>query len=125
MQEKVGDHFWGNVPVVPGVSGHDVTQDMDPNTNGLSMGCEKIKAMEHKAQKHLYISRADTRGHLIRQGIPLKQIAFRTQVLPFGIGACWSYNRNLSMSGFEQLFDFFKEPQGFFTQGEQLALPPC
>src|SRR5258708_24069860 len=78
--------------------------------------------MEHKAQKHLYISRADTRGHLSRPGIPLKQITFRTQVLPFGIGACWSHNRNLSMSGYKLTFDFFKEPQGFFTQGEQLSL---
>src|SRR5258708_28977762 len=100
MQEKVGNRFWGNVPVVPGVSRHDVTQDMDPNTNWLSLDCVKIKAMEHKAQKHLDISRADTRGHLIRQGIPLKQIAFRKEVLPFGIGACWSHHRNLSMSGF-------------------------
>ena len=66
--------------------------------------------MQHKAQERLSVIRTDTRGPLTRQGIPLKQIAFRTQVLPFGVTARWGYYRNLSVPGFERLFDFLEIP---------------
>lgn len=112
MQEKVGDHFWRDMPIVTGVRGHDVTQDMDPNTNRLSLSSVKVKAVQHKAQERLSVIRSDTRGPLSRQGIPLKQIAFRFKMLPFGITTRWPYHRNLSVPGFEHLFDFLKIPQG-------------
>src|SRR6266568_4859202 len=125
VQEKVGDHFWRDLPIVTGVRGHDVTHDMDPNTNRLSLSGVKVKAVQHKAQERLSVIRSDTRGPLSRQSIPLKQVAFRTQMLPFGITTRWPCHRNLSVPGFEHLFDFLKIPQSLLREWEQLSLLIC
>jgi len=101
VQKKVGDHFWGNVPIVPGMRGHDVTKDMDTSPDRLSLRRVKIKTMQHKAKKHLCVSRADSLMRFRRQGIPLKEVAFWLEVLTFGITACWCHDRNLSMPGFQ------------------------
>src|SRR5712692_5000798 len=110
VQKKMGDHFWRDMPVVPGVCGHDVTQDMEPYTNRLPLRGVQVKAMQHKAKERLSIIRSDTCGPLSRQGIPLKQIAFWTQVFSFGVTARRRYHRNFSVPGFEHLFDFLKIP---------------
>src|SRR5260370_28284027 len=100
MQIEMGNGFWWDMTIVPCVRCHDVSEDMDADSNGFPLGGGEIQPMQDEAQKDLGIVTAYGSHFPIRRGVPLEEIAFRFEVLVFRIGASGENTGNFSVCFF-------------------------
>src|SRR6266851_9982327 len=85
------------------------------------MGRKEIKPMQDEAQECLHITRVQCPNCSIRRCVPLEKIAFRLEMLIFGITPCRGDNGNFPMCLHKLCLHLSQKPYGFFREGKQLA----
>src|SRR5260221_12362521 len=102
VQIEVSNHFWWDMTVMSGMGGHHMTKHMNGNADGFALSRKDIEPVQDEAQECLYITGVQCPNCSVRRCIPLEKIAFRLELLIFGIAACGEGNGTLTMSILEE-----------------------
>src|SRR2546427_6496472 len=97
VQIEVSNHLWWDMTVMSGMGGHHMTKHMNGNADGFALSRKEIEPVQHEAQECLYITGVQCPNCSVGRCIPLEKIAFRTQMLIFGIAACGGDQGNFLM----------------------------
>src|SRR5579883_2369905 len=86
------------------------------------MGRKEIEPVQDEAQECLHITGVQDSNDSVSRCIPLEQIAFRFEMLKFGMVPYRGDYGNFPMRLFEQPLHLSQKPDSLFREGEQLAL---